>query len=131
MMQREGTYIKLLAMLYREVFQAVVLFRSESWVLLEEMDKTVEGVHTSFLRQITGKRARRNTDSTWLTPASGEVWESMLMQLLYTYIGCIKGLVDQWASLSPIFELCSREKGCGRGVQEGHLVETGGDRKSA
>ena len=39
----------MLEMFYRAVVQMVLLFRSELWVLSLAMDKTVEGVHTSFL----------------------------------------------------------------------------------
>ena len=39
---------KWLKMLYMAVFQAVLLFGSESWILLEEMEKMVEGAHTIF-----------------------------------------------------------------------------------
>ena len=48
----------MLVVFYREVFQAVLLFDSVSWFLLEAMEKTVEGAHTGFLCQITGKQAQ-------------------------------------------------------------------------
>ena len=52
-------------MFYREVVQAILLYGSEMWVILVAMDKAVEGEHTSLLRYITGKRARRIVDGTW------------------------------------------------------------------
>ena len=50
MLRREGTDIKVLEMFYREVVQAVLLFGSESGVLLSAMVKTVERAHTGFLK---------------------------------------------------------------------------------
>ena len=55
-------------MLYRAVIQAVLLFGSETWILLEAMERKVEGTHTCFLRQIMGTRAQRLADGTWETP---------------------------------------------------------------
>ena len=76
MLRREGTDIKVLEMFYREVVQAVLLFGSESGVLLSAMVKTVERAHTGFLHQITGKRVRRNSDGTWVKFVVGDRWES-------------------------------------------------------
>ena len=36
-------------MLYRVVTQAVILFGSDNWVLLAEMERTAEGTHIGFL----------------------------------------------------------------------------------
>ena len=58
MLQREGEEVKALKMLFRAVEQAVKLLGSESWLLLEAIEKTAEGVHTYLLRQITGKKAQ-------------------------------------------------------------------------
>ena len=57
-------------MFYGSVVWVVLLFESEFWVLSAEMDKTVEVSHTRFLQQITGKRARRMSGGTWVTPAA-------------------------------------------------------------
>ena len=113
MLRREGADIKFSAMFYwavfyRAVVQAVLLFGSESWVLSAAMEKTVEGVHTGFLRRIMGKRAQRITGGMWVTPAAGEVWEAMGTQLAATYIGHRQGTVAQWVALHPIFKFCAR-----------------------
>ena len=55
MLQQEGADPRVAAMFYRAVVQAILLYGSETWVLSTEMDKKVEGTHTGFLRQITGK----------------------------------------------------------------------------
>ena len=42
------------------------------------------------------------------------------MQSVATYIFCRQGMVTQWVELLPIFEVCTREKGCeGVGVSGG------------
>ena len=55
------------ASIYREVVQSIILYGSETWVLLMSMANRVEGGHTEFLQLITGKRARRLGDGAWET----------------------------------------------------------------
>ena len=49
---------------YKAEVQAVLMFGLELWVLLPEMESTVEGTHIGFLKHITGKRAHKNPDGT-------------------------------------------------------------------
>ena len=56
---REGAEKKLLESFYRAVVQAILLYGSETWVLLESMANRIEGTHVEFLRMITGKRAKQ------------------------------------------------------------------------
>ena len=51
------------------------------------MERKVEGAHTVFLRQITGKPSRRTADGTWETPGAEVVQEVEGMQSVMTYIG--------------------------------------------
>ena len=62
--------------LYRVVTQVVILFGFKTWVLSAAMERLVEGTHTGFLRQITGKWERRKADKTWSTPEVKQVWEA-------------------------------------------------------
>ena len=39
-------------MFYRAVVQAVLLFGADTWVLLAEIDNTLERVHVGFLVQV-------------------------------------------------------------------------------
>ena len=62
------------ATFYRLVVQAILLYGSETWVLLTAMESKMEGMHTGFLLQITGKQARHLGDGTWETPGAEGVW---------------------------------------------------------
>ena len=57
LLRREVADPKVPSMFYRAVIQAVLLFGSETWILLEAMERKVEGTHTGFLRKIMWKRA--------------------------------------------------------------------------
>ena len=48
MLQQEGKDSRVSALFYREVIQAILLFRSESWALLDATIKVMEGSHVGF-----------------------------------------------------------------------------------
>ena len=90
------------------VVHVVLLFGSESLVLLSAIETKVEGTHTSFLCQITGRWAQWNPDGNWVTLAAGEIPEAVWMKSAATYIGLRKVSVSQWVELHSIFEVCTR-----------------------
>ena len=49
LMRREGVKPKVSEMFYRAVAQVVLMFGSETWVLLVTIEKKVEGTHPCFL----------------------------------------------------------------------------------
>ena len=55
LLQREGEEPRVSEIFSRALVQAIILYGSETWVLFAKMEKKVEGVHTKFLRYITGK----------------------------------------------------------------------------
>ena len=58
------------ASFYRAVVQVILLYASETWVLLASIAKRIEGMHTEVMRIITGKRANILGDGTWETPGA-------------------------------------------------------------
>ena len=103
LLRREGVDPRVTAMFYRAVVQAVLLYGSETLVLSAAMERKVEGAHTGFLQQITGKRARRLGDGTWKTPGAEGVREAAATQSDMTYIGRRQATVAQWVALHPLF----------------------------
>ena len=67
MLRREGADPKVAEMFYRAVTQAVLLFGLNTWVILATMERILEEAEMGFLIKITVKRARWNTDRTWVT----------------------------------------------------------------
>ena len=76
MLQIDGGEIKVLEMFYMEVVQEMLLIGLDYWLLLEAMEKTVEGAHKVLLLQIKGKHVWRNADGTWVSTAVGGMQES-------------------------------------------------------
>ena len=116
----------MLEIFYRAVSQAILLYGSETWVLSAEMDNKLEGLHTDFLRHITGNRERQIVDGTQETPGAGVMKEMVGTHSEMTYIGRQQATVAQWVALRPIFEVCSGEKvykGGGRRREDWWLQE--------
>ena len=86
-----------------------------------EIDRIVEGTHIRFLRQITGKQARRTVEGMWVTPKVEVVQESLGSQSVMAYIGRTHETVAQWMEMCPIFDVCVRET----------IYEEGGLRRGA
>ena len=56
LLRREGEDPQVSAMFYWAVFQVVLIFGAETWVLSAEMSRNMEGVHVGFLRQMKGQK---------------------------------------------------------------------------
>ena len=52
MLRKEGAYLIISEKFCRAVVQAVLLFVSETWVLMAAMLQKIEGVHVGFLRKM-------------------------------------------------------------------------------
>ena len=85
LLRREGGYQLVSEMFYQVVVQAVLLFGSETRVLLAAMAKTLEGVHVGFLQQVKGKTAIRQWDRNWRREAAERVLKEEGTQKLGTY----------------------------------------------
>ena len=98
-------------MFYRMVVQAILLYGSETWVLLASMTNRIEGMHTEFLQMITGERSRKLGDGKWETPGEEVIREAVGIHLDRIYIERRQATVSKWVALHPLFELCTRETG--------------------
>ena len=59
-------------MLYKSVSQSVLLYGSESWVVMGEMLNVLEGFHHQVARRITGMMVQRTTIGEWEWPLVAE-----------------------------------------------------------
>ena len=107
LLQREGADPRVTAMFYRAVVQAILLYGSETWVILAAMDNKLEEAHTGFLIKITGKLSRRILYRTWETPGVEEVREAAGTQFAMTYIVRRQATVAQWVDLRSILNVCA------------------------
>ena len=111
LLRREGAEPMVAEMFYRAVVQAILLYGLETWVLLAEMEKKIEGSHKGFLINIMGKRLWRIGGGKWETTGVEVVQKATRMQSTMTYMGRQQETVAQWVELRPISEVCAGEKG--------------------
>ena len=121
LLRQEGTQPMVLAIFFSEVVQAILLYGLDMWVLLEIMERNVEGIHTGFLCQTTGKPVRRLRYGTQETPGEEGVQEAAGTQLAGIYIDSRQATLAQWVALHPLSEVCTRDTG----------YEGGGKRREA
>ena len=96
---------------YRAVVQEIILYGTETWVLLASMKNRIEGTHTEFLQYITGKRAKQLEDGTWETPGAEGIREATGTLSERTYIERQQETVAQWMALRPLFKVFTKETG--------------------
>ena len=65
-LRREGADPIISEKFYHTLVQAVILFGYETWVLTAEIMQNLEGEHVVFLWQVTGMKALRLGDKTWI-----------------------------------------------------------------
>ena len=66
-------------MIYKEVVQTVLQYRSKSWVITDSMMKVLELFHHWISVRLTGKKARRIGKKGWEWKPAEEVIETMGM----------------------------------------------------
>ena len=64
-----------------------------------------------FLRQVMGKKARRQNDGSWQKAVLGSMLQEVGTQPLQTYIGRSQSIVSEWVSLRTVFEVCMKDTG--------------------
>ena len=81
-----GETIKSQEMMYKAVFQVVLLYGREKWAVTEEIMAVLEVFYHSIARQIVGLKVRKIDGGEW-------VWASVKVALETTGIWEIRGYV--------------------------------------
>ena len=97
---------------YKVLVQAIPLYELDTWFLLAEMERKVEGIHTKFMQLITGKQEKQLRDGTWETPRAEGGREAAGTKLERNYIKRRQATVPQWVMLCSLFRVRARETGC-------------------
>ena len=99
LLRREGSDPIISEKFYRSVFQAVILFGSEAWVIIAVMMQNIESVHMGFLRQVAGKKERRIEDENWKNEGEDSVLQAEGTKPFRKYINKRQGTVAEWVAL--------------------------------
>ena len=102
-LRREGADPKVVLSFYRAAVQEILLYGSETWVLLASMAKSIEGTHTEFLQMIREKRAKQLGYGTWEKTGAEVLLEAAGIQSDRIYKYKRQKTMAQWVELHPLF----------------------------
>ena len=105
---REGADPKVLGNFYREVAQAILLFRAETWVLNHNMEKALDSFHFRVAKSLTGKKPWRKKDGSWDYLPLAEALREAGLEGIRKSITRRQNMVAQYIVTQPILDLCER-----------------------
>ena len=108
LIRREGADPRVSEIFYLTVVQSVLLFGSDTWILLTTIPRRLEGVHLGVLRKVTGHNANQKRYRTWIIVAEARVLKEAGTHTLGDYIDKRQETVTEWVVLRPIIEVCNR-----------------------
>jgi hypothetical protein len=122
-LSKERADPKSMTSIYRTVIQAVLLYGSESWVLTQRMELSLESFHHKCATYIMGQHIRENTDGTWMCPVCSEVLEKSHLLPFQTYIEKRRNTITEYILLRPMYKRCVESIPLARNTNQICLVE--------
>ena len=104
---KTGRPIKLQAMIYKVVFEAVLLYGSEIWVLEDAMMMVLEAFHHSISRQISMMTVRKDFcgESEWASLDAA--LETTGIWMIREYVRKRKVKIMEFVAGRPIYDICT------------------------
>ena len=68
LLKREGANAVVMARFYRAIVQAVLLYRAESWAIMQQNMEKLARFHKQAARYMTGKHIKKLPDGSWSYP---------------------------------------------------------------
>ncbi len=97
--------------LYKAVVQAVLLYSSETWVLLMAALASLEGFHIREAYQMAVRhKPRRGPGNQWIYSKSRDVLEECRMSTLEEYITVRRQTITVYVATHPILIKCRHGK---------------------
>ena len=91
---------------YKAVVMVELLYRSESWVLLERMLRMLNSFHHRCARYIAGEHIREVREGVWHCPSSTQILEKCSMYSIKEYIRRRRKTVERFSQKRKIYKQC-------------------------
>ena len=101
-MGREGADAHIYGTLYRAVVQAVLIFRSETWMMSPLIGKALGGFHHRVIHQLTGRYPRHQVDGSWVYPHLEAVTVEAGLEEVNMYVTRLQKTVSPFIAIIPI-----------------------------
>jgi hypothetical protein len=106
-LRAENVPPRIAAKFYKAVVQAVLLYGSETWVLLTAALASLEGFHIrAAYRMAVKHKPRRGPGNSWVYPKSKDVLEECAMSTLEEYITVRWQTIAVYVATRPILHEC-------------------------
>ena len=103
---REGEDARTPGKIYGVVVQAVILYRSETWVMKPHIRRVMGGFHHSVARRLMGRQPPRGQDGGGVYPPPEAAMVDAGFQEVETHASCRHNTVTQLITTRPIMVLC-------------------------
>ena len=102
----EGSDNRTEVILYVVVFQVVLVFGLETWVVNPWLEHSLAGFHRRAVQQMAFMGTERQFNSTWVYPPIGLVLVTVVLEEIGVYITRRQNTVAQYIMTRPIMDLC-------------------------
>ena len=103
---KTGAMVRDRGVMYMSLAQSVILYVSDSWVVVGVMLKVLEGFHHWAARQIMVMMEKCVADSKWEYPLVVVAIEAALLHPIQEYIHRQQVNIAEQVAFRPIYELC-------------------------
>ena len=81
-LSREGEALRVYVFFFKSVVQAVMLFVTETWLVIPFMVQVLSGFQEQVLRRLAGRLPRRRTDGKWEYTSSAVAREEAVFEAM-------------------------------------------------
>ena len=93
---------------YKAVDHAVLLFRAETWLLTQRMERALGSFQSRVARGITRKHPRQRTYGSWYYPPLAEALGEARLEGIRKSVTRRQNMVVQYIVMRSILNLCER-----------------------
>ena len=105
-LSREGADARTSGQIYLSVVQSIVLYGSETWVLIPRMQRVLGGFHHRVDRRLTGRQPQKGQDRGCVYPPLEDAMAGAGLQEVETYVSRRQNTEAQYIVTRPIMDLC-------------------------
>ena len=105
---QEGNIPWVLGAFFKAVVQAVLLFRSETWLLTSCMGRALGSFQHRVARRITGRQPKQREGGGWEYPPPETAMEEAGFEEMVAYVPKRQNTVVQYTTTRPILDLCKK-----------------------
>ena len=107
-LEKAGATVWARGIVYKVVDQSVLLYSSESWVMMGEVLKVLEGFHHQAARRITGMMVTYGVGKEWEYPLVVTALEDAILNPIREYISRQQETIAENVACRPIYEICNK-----------------------